>query len=749
MKTKTSITFFFVFFFFAAVQAGARAEKLVEYVDPFIGTGGVGFGVGSTYPGPQTPFGMVKPGPDTTTDGNHPGFNHCSGYWYRDRQIRGFSHTRMHGTGVPGYGNIMLMPAYGEPAGMIDEESYRAPLKHKTETAMPGYYAVELSDRGIKVELTAGEYTAHHKYAVEDSGREDLLVVLNASHYIGGGKPLETSLEISPGGREVSGWFHYKSPHGPSKGIKTYFSAVFDREFASFGSWSDEEYSGGRKTADGTTAGAVVGFERPEDGVLEVKLAISFISVEQARENMKTDHPGWDFDSLRARTESAWEGILSRARVSGANRKLRTIFYTAVYHSFQMPTNFTEAGGLYMGFDDSAHRAEGFRYYTDFSMWDTFRSLHPLLVMIAPDYHRDFNISLLKMAEQGGYIPKWPVAAGYTGCMIGTPADVVLADAYLKGITDFNAEEAYTNLRKIATKPAGPGYEGRSGIEDYIKYGYHPADSNSDSTSKTLEFAFNDYALAKFAEALGKEEDAAYFMERSRNYRNLWNPERGFFDGRNADGSFVKDFIDTAWRDVYTEGTAWQWLWFVPQDVPGLIELMGGKETFVSRLDEFFEKSHRAPDTLMYDKWYWHGNEPDIHAAYLYLWAGRPERTQEELRWIMLDKYDETPAGIDGNDDGGTLSAWYVFNAAGFFPIPATDMYLIGSPIFSKTVFDVGGGEFVVEAPGTSPRNMYVQRAELNGEPLKKPYFTHEDLSGGGRLVLDMGPEPSAWFEGI
>lgn len=749
MIDKKYLPYIFLAFLAFAVHAAAT-DRLIDHVDPFIGTGGDGFGVGSAYPGPSAPFGMVKPGPDTSTGSRAEGFYHCAGYYYRDKHIRGFSHTRMHGTGAPDYGNIMVMPTIGRAADMINEENYRSKFSHKEEEAKAGYYAVTLKDTGIRVELTAGEHTGHHRYTFPASNKA--LLVVNASHfgYIGDGTPVETDVKVDENNREVTGWFHYKgSLTGRDGGIKTYFVIKTKFPFKNKGVWNDGEYKESDSEAHGTTAGAVVGFEAKEGEVLELKVAISFISVEQARANMGADAPGWDFDGHRARTEDAWEKLLSRIRIEGTPERFKTIFYTAMYHSMLMPTLFTEAGGAYRGFDGEVHIAEGFRYYSDFSMWDTFRTLHPLLALVTPEFQRDMVVSLIKMYEQGGFIPKWAAGTGYSNCMISTPADSVIADTYLKGITDFDVELAYKGMREIATSPTPPGsrYGGREGINDYMSTGYLPADKHGGSAAITLEHAFNDFALSRLAGTLGKMDDEKMFLDRSKNYRNVWNPEVGFFDGRNADGSFMENFNDTVWRESYTEGTAWQWLWFVPHDVEGLIELLGGREKFIEKLDEFFRNSHRAPDTMYYDKWYWHGNEPDIHAPYLYLWAGRPDRTQEEVRWIMIKKYSTKPSGLDGNDDGGTLSSWFVFSSMGFFPIPATSRYYIGSPIFEKAVINLNNGNtFTIVAENASKKNHpYVQSLKLNGAPLDRYYIEHDEILAGGTLEFEMGSGPGEW----
>lgn len=726
----------------------ARAERLVDYVDPFIGTGGDGFGVGSAFPGPSLPFGMVKPGPDTSTDGKAPGFYHCAGYYYKDKQIRGFSHNRMHGTGVADYGNIMLMPATGDPLDMAEEKNYVSNFSHKSETARVGYYSVELKRTGITAEMTSAEYTAHHRHTFP-AGATQALVILNAGHFIGEGTPVETVVDVDAAKGEASGYFDFRGGlGGRDGGVKTYFVLKAKSPIGKYWTWADGKFTPGAASVKGKTAGAVLDFGAPA-GPVEIKVAISYISVEQARANMVHDGEGWDFAATRAKAEAAWEKLLGRVVVEGGTADQKKMFYTGVYHSMLMPTQQSEAGGWFLGFDRKPHKAEGFKYYTDFSMWDTFRTLHPLLTLIAPEYERDMVVSLLEIYKYGGFIPKWPLGAAYTNCMIGTPADVVIADTYLKGITNFDVELAYKGLRDTATAPPPPGsrYSGRGGIEDYIKLGYVPSDKNGSATSDTLEYAFEDYAISRLAGALGKKEDEAMFLARSQNYRNVWNPKAGFMDGRRSDGTFAETLNPLAWLDFYTEGDAWQWAWFAPHDVDGLIELMGGREAFINKLDEFFSRSHKSPDSMMPDKWYWHGNEPDIYSAYWYLHAARPDRAQEEIRWIMNKKYSAKPGGIDGNDDGGTMSSWYVLSALGIFPIPATNRYYIGSPVFGKATVKLNNGkEIVITAKGADEKNLYVDSASFNGKPIVEPFVTHERLVAGAQLDLTMSPSPGAWL---
>lgn len=724
----------------------ARAERLIDYVNPLVGTGGEGFGIGSAYPGPSTPFGMIHPGPDSTNIDSAPGFYHCSGYYYKDKHIRGFSHTRLHGIGVPDLGNVMLMPTIGKPEDMTVEKNFRSKFSHKNETSKVGYYSVLLESTGIRAEMTTGVYAAHHRYTFPASAQS--LIVVDASHFIGEKVPVEADVHVDAKKGEVTGWVWMKgSMSGRNRGVRTYFLIQVKTPFESFGTWREKDYQAGRPDAHGEHAGAVLSFNTKENEVIESKVAVSFISVDQARENMKADVPGWNFDALRARTENQWEKMLSRIRVEGGTDEQKRRFYTALYQTMLLPTQYSEAGGRFIGFDLKTHTAQGFRYYSDFSMWDTYRTENPFLAVFAPDYARDMMRSLLKIYEYGGYIPKWPFATSYTNCMIGTPADIVIADTWLKGVKDFDIRLAYKGVRDTAMKPTPPGalYGGRGGIEDYIKFGYLPADRHGGSVSETLEYAYNDYALGRLARALGYKDDAKMFFDRSKSYRNLWNPEVGFMDGRKADGSFVKPFVATAWKDIYTEGDAWQWTFHVQHDVPGLMALLGGPDEFVKKLDVFFGMTHKLPRTLMPDQYFWPGNEPDIHAPYLYDWAGRPDRTAEEVRWIMAKRFPLDATGIPGNDDGGTMSAWYIFSALGFFPFPATNRYAIGTPIFDRVAMKYAGKDLVIKAVGVSDTNIYVQKVTFNGKPVETPFLNHEDLARGGTLEFVMGPAPGNW----
>lgn len=709
----------------AALPAAAAGFE----VNPMIGTGGIGYGVGSTYPGPSLPFGMARPGPDSARLGKHVSFHHCSGYHYTDNQVRGFSSFRLSGIGIADYGNVLVMPTLNRSGDYQRESSYRAGFSHKDETASPGYYSVVLERSRIRAELTASPHCGMHRYSFPPGKKGR--VVFNAAHAILPRDICDARIEVTEDGSLLTGKVvNCGGFTGRNGGVEIFFASRLDAPMRDWGYFGD----GG---------GAWVEVEG--EGPVTVFVGISFISVEQAIKHLDLETRGLGFDELRERAAAAWKQALSRIEISGGSPEERTIFYTALYHTMLMPTDLTEAGGLYRGFDEAVHEAKGFRYYSDFSLWDTFRTLHPLLVLIEPDRTRDMLQSLVMMARQGGYLPKWPTAYRYTSCMIGASADNFIADAYLKGIRGFDAEDAYQAARLLAVSavPEGHGYAGRVGIEEYMASGYVPSDLFGSAASRTIEFSYNDWCLANLARALGHDDDVRMFMERSKNWRNLWDGRTGYLRGRKSDGSFAGPFLPWAWTGYYVEGNARQWLWAPFHDVEGMIELMGGRQAFVERLEEFFEKASRRPDTLLWDNFYWHGNEPDIQAAYLFDLAGRPDLTQKWVRWVMEKKYKDAPNGLDGNDDCGTLSAWYIFSALGFYPLAGSDLYLIGSPLFDKAVVHLKGGDLVIRAVGEPGENVYVRSVTLNGRRLEEPWFRHGEIASGGELVFEMSAAPN------
>jgi predicted alpha-1,2-mannosidase len=729
-----------------AIDDDDDAAPSIDHVNPFVGTGGLGYGFGALVPGPQTPNGVMRPSPDTSINSFAPGFQHYAGYWYADTHIRGFSHTRLVGTGGTDQGNIRFMPVLGIDDQLVTERGYRSAFSHDNENAAVGYYSVQLDDTGIGVELSALDFSAIHRYTYpEKSSAPYLIVDVGAS--ITPDEVRDAWVQIDSENREV---FGYADEHGDMTGrgggLPTYFVARFSESFSDFGTFENGAIDSGATYLEGTRIGAYLGFETGLKAPVLATVGLSFISVEQARDNLDAEITDFDFDGVVEKNQLAWQEKLNLIEIEGGSEKQRRIFYTALYNAYRMPTLFTETGGEYLGFDDAVHTAQQFTYYTDMSLWDTFRTLHPLMTLIDPDLSRDFVVSLIRMYEQGGDLPRWPMGKGYTGSMIGTHADSVITEAYIKGVGDFDIQTAYEGMVRHATLPGGDHAE-RCDLEHYINLGYCTTDHCDESPSHTVEYAYDDHCISVLARELGYANDADMFSARAGNYANLWDPNTQFLRGRDSAGNWYTPFMPQwPFAAEYIEGDAWHWLWFVPHDPSGLIDLFGSAEAMTQKLEFFFQQASEMPNTFLPDVYYWHGNEPDIHAVYLFNHAGRPDLTQKWVRWIMEAKYKDAPDGLDGNDDGGTLSAWYILSSVGLFPMnPCSGQYEIGSPIFDEITLHLPGGDFTIIAQDNGPDHPYVQSAVLNDTALEIPRLNHEDLVEGGTLVLQMGPDPSNW----
>lgn len=719
-------------------------KDLVDEVDVFIGTGGHWWGVGSSMPGALVPNGMVKLSPDT-----HPGrgrimaWPNPSGYQYDHTSIRGITHTHLPSTGASDLANINIMPVLGKPSGRIGPSDFRSSFRHETEIASPGYYSVELDRHDVRVELTATAQAGFHRWIFPKEAKKAPYVLIDVSYAnYGYDTSAYAEVTVDPQRREV---FGYTDQHGAFSavygGVPIYFVVRFSEPFADYGVWQNAKTRVSRTRARGKRVGAYVGFANGMPSA-SAKVGLSLIDVQQARSNLDAQISDWDFEAVRRAARMAWKRRLSDIRIEGGTPAERRIFYSAMYHLDMLPTTLTESEGFYQGFDRVKHKAEGFTYYSDFSLWDTYRNYHPLMALIRPAQARDFVISLITMYQQGGAFPRWPMAVGDSDFMVGTPAANVIADALVRGVEDIDLRTAYGGLSDHATKPIK--YGSRSGVSEWATQGYVPDDVAPESVSLTLEYALNDFCTAQIANALGETEDRDLFLSRAKNYRNLWDNKSKLFLPRRTDGSWRR-VPEWAFDRAYTEGNARQWRWHVLHDAPGLVELMGGRKAFSRELEDFLEDSVGQMDTRFPDFHYWHGNEPGIHAPYLFNYAGRPDLTQKWVRWIMAIKYFNDPDGLDGNDDGGTLSAWYIFSALGFYPVPCTEDYMIGSPIFPRAVVRVPGGELVIVADNTSARNIYVQSVEWNGRRLTEPFMRHSDIAGGGTLRFVMGPELSTW----
>ncbi|MCZ7584906.1 MAG: GH92 family glycosyl hydrolase [Deltaproteobacteria bacterium] len=721
-------------------------DNPLEWVDPFIGTGGLGYGMGALIPGPILPNAPVKLSPDTSLGGFAWDKMHAGGYYYPDNTIRGISHTHLPGIGATDLANINLMPVLGISDQRVTDAGYRSPFRHETEEARVGYYRVTLDRFAIDVELTSTMNAGFHRWTFPAKD-DPPYVVVDVSYANVPGTSTDGEVTVDPAQREVYGFTYQDGSFtGRYGGMPVYFVARFSEDFEDYGTFSGSSRAPSGTNETGTDIGAYVGFAPAKQTVL-AKVGISVASVAQARANLDAQITDWDFDAVVTQAENVWRGFLSDVLVEGGTAEQRTIFYSALYHLYMLPTSFTEEGGLYVGFDRAEHTADTFTYYTDLSIWDTFRTLHPAMVFLRPTIARDLVISMMKMVDQGGAYPRWAQGLGDTGSMIGTHSDSVVGDAVAKGVGGFDLAEAYEGLRAHAVGPVP--YGGRSGLDDWTTLGYVARDTTSGSVSKTLEYAYDDFCLARIADELGEDADRDLFDERAGNYANLWDSATGFFRARDELGAFdpALGFFDWwLWYDEYVEGNARHWRWFVPHDVPGLIDLFGGEVDFIAELEQFFEGGEDVHQPGLPDLWYYHGNEPDIHAPFLFNEAGRPDLTQKWVRWAMDAHYGTGPDGIYGNDDGGTLSAWYVFAALGLYPVaPCTDVYQIGSPIFTKATVKMGDNTLVITAENASPENIYIQEASLNGDPLDVPWVHHADLAAGGTLDFVMGPDPSNW----
>lgn len=716
----------------------AVTRPLVRWVDPFIGTAGLGYGVGSTFPGPQRPFGMVRPGPDTTQPDGALGFEHCSGYDHDDTLVTGFSLTRMHGTGIPDYGVPGLMPVVGMSAERTRQDGYRAALDKATEEASPGYYRVELGEPAIAVELTATDRVALMRFAFPAAAGAEATVLLDVGHVIGDCEIGDGEVEIDPARGEVSGFTVAVCGYsGRIGGMPVYFAARADRPPVAHGVWQAGALAAGETHRRGPDTGAWLSFDAAAEPQVVVAVGISFVDVAHARANLDAEDGGLDFDGVRAESEAVWEQALGRLEVEARSERELRMVYTALYHTLLMPTLASDVDGSYRGLDREVHLAEGYRYYTDLSLWDTFRTLHPWLALVYPEWQLDFLRSLSAMARDDRYVPRWPLGIGETGGMVGDSGALVVADGWLKGLRDFDVDTAYEALLRGAMAAPEPGHPGRGGIEAYMELGWVPIESGGASASVTLEYAYADFALARLAGELGHAEDAALLRARAGNYANLYDPATGFLLGRHADGSFPTDVDLDSWQDWYAEGNAWQYLWYAPHDLEGLAALLGGPDTLLSRLDDLFERSARRRRTPLPDPYYWQGNEPDLHAPWIFAAFDEPARTARWTRWVQTQRYGDGPDGLPGNDDGGTMSAWYLFAALGLYPITAETHYLLGAPTLPHAVVHLPGGDLVIEAPTASEAAVPGGAITLDGHPLARARVEHDALVDGAVLRFE------------
>ena len=706
-------------------------RRLTADVNPFIGTGGHGH----TYPGPSLPFGMIQPGPDTRLTG----WDGCSGYHYSDTRVFGFSHTHLSGTGIPDYADVLLMPTTGEARldnGADGRPGYASAFSHDEEVAAPGYYAVTLEDYAIRAELTTTLRVGMHRYTFP-AGRPSH-VVLDLEHrdeVTGAALDIVSGTEVA-GFRRSTGW---------ARDQIVYFAIRFSRAFDSSSALAiDGVLRPGDRTARGKRLKGLFDFG-DDGGALVVKVAISAVSVEGARRNLEAELPGWDFDVVRRAADAAWEQELSKIRVEGGAPADRVKFYSALYHAMLTPNVYMDVDGQYRGRDFTVHKAEGFTYYTVFSLWDTFRSLHPLLAVVDRARTRDFVLTFLRQYEEGGRLPVWELAANETDTMIGYHAVPVIADAIAKNVDGFDRELAFKAMTHSAE-------EDRLGLAAYKREGFIDGGSESESVSRTLEYGYDDWTIAQVARRLGRQDDYRRYLRRAQAYKHLFDPSSGFMRAR-VDGFWASPFDPAEVNNHYTEANDWQYSFFVPHDVEGLMRMMGGPDALARKLDALFSASSATTGREQADitgliGQYAHGNEPSHHMAYLYAYAGQPWKTQELVRRILDTLYGTAPDGLAGNEDCGQMSAWFVLSALGVYPVaPGATQYFIGTPLFdTATVRLENGRRFTVRAVRPTSAAKYIQRARLNGSTHDKSFLEHEAIEAGGELVLEMSDAPNtAW----
>jgi predicted alpha-1,2-mannosidase len=739
-----------------------KNENLIQYVKPIIGTQRMGH----TYPGATVPFGMVQLSPETDTASyvlngkyNPDVYKYCAGYQYDDKTIVGFSHTHFSGTGHSDLGDILIMPTTGKlqlNPGTADKpmSGYRSAFSHQNEVSEANYYKVKLDDHNITAELTTTTRVGVHQYTFPKADDAHIIVDMTANLYNYPGKNVWTYLRVINdstvvGYRQTSGWARTRTQ---------YFAMSFSKAFTAHGYKSYDEksvYRGfwGKFNANknfpeiaGREIKTWFDFKTEEGEKIKIKVALSPVSMDGALANMKAEAPGWDFNQIKEAGQQQWETELHKIVIQSPSVTEKQNFYTAMYHAMINPTIYMDVDGNYKGLDQNVHNAKGFTNYTTFSLWDTYRALHPLFNIIEPKRNTDMINSMLMHYDQSPehMLPVWSNSGNENWCMSGYHSVAVIADAVSKGNVDFDVNKA---LDACVATARHRDYEG---IGEYMDHGYIPDERSAVSVSSTLEYAFDDWAIAQLAKKLNRDDIYQEFIKRSQNYKNVYDPKVGFMRPRLADGTFRKNFDAlTTINQGFIEGNSWNYTLFAPQDPKGLIELMGGNKRVVRYLDSLF--TMQLPDKFFAETEditrdgiignYVHGNEPSHHVAYLYNWTDKPWKTQERIRMILKKMYGPAPDGLGGNDDTGQMSAWYIFSTIGFYPVaPGSDEYSIGSPAINNAVIKLDNGKtFTINVKNQSDKNVYIQKMTLNGQPLTGLTIKHSDITNGGELVFYMG----------
>ena len=741
--------------FILATACGVRSGKtLIDYVDPLIGTGPATTPAALRHsekleanaqvvPAVTMPFGMTNWTPQTLDTEQK-----CRApYYYTDSLIQGFRASHwLSGSCTQDYGSFTIMPVAKELRCRTEARASR--FSHRHEIAAPDYYRVLLEEYDVLAEMTATTRCGMICFTFSGGDSAHIIVNPNSDEDLG-------FVRVDPGRNEIVG---YNPVHriyqgwGKSAGFKGYFVIQFDRPFVNWGVYTRESlHYRLASVRDQPEAGAFVSYAPAPGQKVSARMGTSFTSIEQARKNLETEMPDWDFARIRSGLRQEWNRLLGRIEIEGANEEEMVKFYTALYHCLLQPRIVSDCDGSYPGFaaDSVSHKAAGFDYYDDFSLWDTYRALHPLYNLLFPEKSTDMMRSLILKAEQGGWLPIFPLWNSYTSAMIGDHAISVLGDAWIKGIRGFDMDRAYFYMRQNAFVSPRDSSDyidgkGRRSLSSYLRYGYIPLEDPvlhafhaGEQVSRTLEYAYDDFVLAQTAKSLGRMEDYKLLKPRALNYTRAFDPAVGYVRGRHADGRWAEEFIPTTRMPYITEGTSQHYTWYVPHDIAGLIALMGGETRFNARLDTLFGSGQ-----------YWHGNEPCHQVPYLYCFSGQPEKTQMIVRRVLRDEYGSGPGGLSGNDDSGQMSAWYIFGKLGFYPVcPGTPQYVIGSPGFARITLALPGGRsFVVKSVDNGEDQVYVASARLNGRSYDRLYLDHGDIVAGGTIEFRMSDRPHGKF---
>ncbi|MGL4518849.1 MAG: GH92 family glycosyl hydrolase [Phocaeicola sp.] len=738
MKTRIYLIFHIAvtLFVLAACESNSHANhsthSLTHYVDPYIGTSDHGH----VFLGANVPFGLVQLGPTNITEG----WDWSSGYHYSDSTILGFSHMHLSGTGIGDLCDILVMPVVGEVTmakGTLENPTsgLYSLFNRKNESVRPGYYHVHLDRYGIDAELTATKRVGFHKYTFPQT--DSAAVVFNLADKVNWDESVACFI-TQDNDSTISG---YRYSKGWAKDQRIYFSATFSKsikEFRVYDSLVEQE----GQTLQATKVYGKALFDSFATEPLYVKVALSPVSIENAKANMLAELPGWDFNTTVVEADNAWNNELNKIKIETTDDSVKRIFYTALYHTMIAPSEFCDVNGDYYGADQQMHKGEGFVNYTTFSLWDTYRAAHPLMTIIHPEKMNDMITTMLTIYKQQGKLPVWHLVGNETDCMVGNPAISVVADAILKGYDGFDKELAYEAMKTSAMLD-------ERGLKYLKTYGYIPYDKESpESLAKCMEYAIADWSFAQVAKLMGKQEDYTYFLQRSKSYTHYFDKELGFMRGLSSKGEFrtpFNPFASAHFDDDYCEGNAWQYTWLVPHDVEGLIDLFGGKDPFVNKLDSLFIVEGDMGENASADisgliGQYAHGNEPSHHILYMYQYVGQPWKTAEKVREVLYTLYHDEPAGLSGNEDVGQMSAWYILSSLGFYQVePAGGRYILGSPIVDKAVITVKEGKkFTITVKNNSKENKYIKSMKLNGKPYTNYYIDFNDIILGGELELMM-----------